>query len=340
MQGQIPDVCSVEGDPPVRRIPQARNQVDDGALSAAAGADDGDTVPAVKGEVDVLQDHALPVIGKTDMVEYDFTPGVGQFLRVRLVIDLGFHVIVFENPREHRHGTDPVHLDVQQAVHRPVHPAQQGDENGNVADGDGAVIFHDQDPADQVKQHRPDGGQGIQEHEEPAAGHFFPDVQFDHPSVGFLVALVFMLFPAEELDQQLAADRQGLIQDAVDLVVAFLGFRGKFPASLAGHPGGQGEQRNYGNADQGKDPVFPEHGDQGDHQRDGVGENAGEGAGHDGFHAGNVAGHAGDDIPLVGGSEEPLGHFLQMAVHLVAHIIGNMLRDPVVQIVLADADQV
>ena len=73
---------------------------------------------------------------------------------------------------------------------------------------------------------------------------------------------------------------------------------------------------------------------------DGVGENAGEGAGHDGFHAGNVAGHAGDDIPLVGGSEEPLGHLLQVPVHLVAHVIGNVLRDPVVQVVLADTDQV
>ena len=201
-------------------------------------------------------------------------------------------------------------------------------------------VFDHQQAADKVDQHRADAREGGQDHEEPAAGHALADVQFDHPAVGVFVPLILVFLLAVELGEQLSGNGQRFVEDAVDLVVAGLGFVGVFPAGFAGLAGGQCEQRNDHDADQREDPVLLEHGNQRDHQRDDVGKDARERIGDHLLHAVDVAGHAGNDIALVVGGEETLGHLLQVGEHLVAHVKGNVLRDPRIDVAFRHTDQV
>ena len=75
------------------------------------------------------------------------------------------------------------------------------------------------------------------------------------------VFFVFRVFFAEELDEQLPADGERLVEDAVDFVVAGLRFTRERPARLAGVTGGDNEQRDDGKPDRRQDPVLAVHDD-------------------------------------------------------------------------------
>ena len=201
-------------------------------------------------------------------------------------------------------------------------------------------MFHDQDSAHQIKQHRSNGCQRAQQHKEPSACHPLPNVQTDHPPVCLLVSGVFRFFPAEQLHQQLAADGERLIQNPVDFIIAGLRLPRQFPSGLPGHACRQREQGHNDDSHQRQNPVLLEHGNHRHRQGNQIGQNAGERSCDHGFHAGDIAGHPGNDIPLISGCEEPLTHLLQMAVHLISHVIGDMLSDPAVQIGFPYPDQI
>ena len=260
--------------------------------------------------------------------------------RVRGILNLRRHIVIFKNTGEHGHGPDPVHLDIEQLVDRTVHLAQQAHQDCDITHRDIRIVAHHQDAAGQIEEHGTDAGGGVQDDHEPFAGHAFPDVQVDHLFVGGPVAFIFPVLPAEQLDQELAADGHGLIEDPVDLVAAFLGLPGQGPAGPAGRPGRDHEQRDDQDAQGGQQPVLPVHDHDGHDQSNTVGEDVRQGIGDDPLDPVDIAGHAGDDIPLVVGGEETLGHLLQMAVHAVAHVISDMLGDPAVQIALENADQI
>ena len=336
----LPHVHAVKEHPSPAHVPQPGNQVHDGALSAAAGADDRHAVPAFQFKRNILQNRPVLRICEGHVLKAYLAPPLLRNHRMLRLGDFYRHVKIFKNPREHGHGPDPFHLHVQQVVHRAVHPSQQRHQHGDIAHRQLCVVFHHQDAAHQIQQHRADAGQGAQHHKEPSARHPLLDIQADHPAVGLLIAAVLVLLPAEQLHQQLPGDRKGFIQDAVDFVVAGLGFPRQLPSGLSRQPGGQREKRYDHDPDQRQDPVLLKHGRNRHHQRQHVGQDAGEGAGHYAFHPADIAGHPGDHVPLVGGGKKALAHFLKMPEHLVAHVIGDMLGHPGVQIALGHADQV
>ena len=339
-QVQLPDVMAAEGDRPSCRIIEPGDQVDQGGLAGARGPDHGDAVPAPELKGDIRQDLPLPVIGKVHMVKgHAAVRAVGR-KGVLGVPDLRRHVIVFKDPGEHGHGPDPVHLDVEQLVDGPVHLAQKAYQDRDVADGQAGIILHHQDAAHQVEEHGPHAGGGADDDHEPPARHALPDVQLHHPAVGVLIALVLIVLPAEEPDQELAADRQGLVQDPVDLIVDVLGLPGQAPPGPPGGPGGNDKEGDDQDAHGGQDRILPVHDHHRHHQSDGVGQDILEGIGDDPLDPVYVAGHPGNDIALAGGGKEPLGHLLEVPVHAAAHVIGDMLGDPVVQVGFQDPDQV
>ena len=202
------------------------------------------------------------------------------------------------------------------------------------------IITYHQDSADQIDQHRPYAGKCGQHHPEPAACHTLPDIQADHLPVDLLVPVVLLLLLSEQLYQKLPAYRQCLIQDPVDLVISRLGFICQRPSGLTRTSGRECEQRNNNDPHQGQDPVLLEHGSGSDHQRDHIGKDAGKRVCDHHLDAVDVAGHPGHNIALVIGREKTLGHLLQMGVHLIAHVVCDMLRHPCIDITLRNSYQV
>ena len=274
------------------------------------------------------------------MVERDLAVSIFRSDRIGIVPDLNGHIKILENTGEQSHRTHPVDLDVQKVVDRHIGASQQCHKHGDVTGREGAVVLHDKDTADQIEKHRADIRNCVEHHEEPAACHALADVELDHAAVRVLVAPVLLLLLAEELDEELAAHGHGLVEDAVDLIVARLRLTGEFPSRLAGFSRRDDKERNDADAEHREDPVLLEHHHEGDHKRDRVRQDVPERVRDHGLHARDVTRHSRDDIALVVRGEEPLRHPLQMREHLVAHIVGDMLRDPRVDIRFHNTDQV
>ena len=121
---------------------------------------------------------------------------------VRAVLYLDRHIKIFKDPSEQCHGSDHIHLDIQQRIDRLVHPAEQGYHYRNIADGQAGISHLDhKKAAHQVNQHRAHAGKGVHGHPEPAARHAFPNVQPGHFPVGLLIFLIFHLFIGEQFYQ-------------------------------------------------------------------------------------------------------------------------------------------
>ena len=219
------------------------------------------------------------------------------------VFDVDGHVKILENAGEEGHGAHPLHLHVQKRVNGAVHLAQQRHQHGDIAHAQRGVVLHNEDTAHEIEEHGAHVGEGVDDDHKPTAGHALADVQADHAAVGRLVAAVLIVLTAKELHQQLAADRQLLVEDAVDLVIALLALLGQRPAGLTGPAGGDGKEGDHQRAHGSQDPVLPEHDDNRHCQRNGIGQNGGEGAGNNPLHTGDIAGHAGDNIALVIGGK-------------------------------------
>ena len=140
------------------------------------------------------------------MTEFDLSGVLFGSHGVLRILYLHRHVEILEYSGEHGHGSHPVHLDVEKAVHRHVCLAEESYHNGDVTYGQITLVLHDQDASHQIKEHGADIGHGVQHHKEPAACHPFLDVKLDHLLVHALITVVFLLLFSEELYQELTAD--------------------------------------------------------------------------------------------------------------------------------------
>ncbi len=258
-----------------------------------------------------------------------------------IVVDFHRQVEILEDAVKKRHRTDHIDLDIQQGIDRPVHPAQQRHHDGDVPDRQIRIaIFDDEDPADQIDQHRPDVREDTDHDPEPLARHALLDVQADHLSVGFLIAVELVVFRDEKLRKQLTADAEGFVQDLVDVVIVLPRLQSDFPTPFAHALRRQDEQRHHHDADRRQQRAFRVHRDERNRQRRNVLQDVRPRARQHALHAADISGHTGDDVALLAGREEPVRHPLQVAVHLVAHIISDVFRHPDIDIALHDADQI
>ena len=222
---------------------------------------------------------------------------------------------------------------------RAVEPVDQGDRGRDRTDGQRRVAAGDDEPAaGKVDQQRAELGEHAHHHAEPLAAAGLLEVQLRDLLIDRAEALVFLLLAGEELDQQRAADGQGLVHELVHLVVLGLARAGELPAGPADAAGGQDQQRDHDQTHQGELPAHREQGDQGRDDRCHVAHDLRQGPRDDRAHAADVGVHAGDDVALPLGGEEGVGHVLEMVVHLVAHVEDDALGDPGVDIALQHAD--
>ena len=274
------------------------------------------------------------------MTEFDLSCVLFGSHGVLRILYLHRHVEILEYSGEHGHGSHPVHLDVQKAVHRHVCLAEESYHDGDVTYGQITLVLHDKDSAHQVKEHGAYIGHGVQHHEEPAACHPFLDVKLDHAAVDVFVPFVLLVFLSEELDQKLTAHRKSLVQDPVHFIVCFLGFTCDSPPSLSCPPCGEDEERYHRDTQKRQYPVLLEHGSQREYKGYRIRKDALEGVGYNGFYSAYIRGHPGYYIALVVRSKEPLRHLLEVPEHLVPHIEGDMLGDPCVYIALSHSYEI
>ena len=334
------DVDAVDGDLAAGHVVEAGNEVYQRGLAGAGGADNGVHLPSGDGEIDVTQERFFRQIGELRMLEADDAlilhrgpAAVGRGDDGELPVE------VIENTREQGKRPGEVHLDVQQGFHRAIKPVDEGDGGGDRADGERRIGLRDHEPAARkVDQQGTDLGEHAHHHAEPLAAALLLEGQARDLLIDGDEALVLSFFAGEELDQQGAGDRQGLVDELVHLVALGLALVEKLPAGAADAAGREDEQGNDHDAHDGKLPAHGKQRDERGHHCGDIAHNAGERAGDDGAHAGDVGIHAGDDVALLLGGEEGVGHVLQMVVHLVFHVKDDALGDPGVDIALQNAD--
>ena len=162
---------------------------------------------------------------------------------------------------------------------------------------------------------------------EQAAGEALLHRKAADLTVEGLISAVFVLLPAEQLHQQLAADAEGLVENLVAFVPLLLDLPGHGPAALSGQTGGQHEQGQQNHAAGSKHPVGAVEGHQCDDDGADVADGGGQSLGDHRPDTRDVLGHAGDDLALLGVGKEPVGHGLQVAVHPVFHVAGDALSN-------------
>ena len=340
-QIEFADVDAVQQDPSACHIIEARNQVDDGGLARSRRPDDGNGRSRLQFEADVIQDRLFRIIVEGNLFKNQLACKRLRLERLRIVVDFHRQIEILEDAVEKRHRTDHIDLDIQQGIDRSVHPAQERHHDGDVPDRQIRVaVFDDEDPADQIDQHRADVREDVDHDPEPFARHAFLDVQADHLFVGFLIAVELVVFRDEKLRKQLPADAEGFIQDLVDVVIVLPRSQSDFPTPFAHALRRQDEQRHHHDADCRQQRAFRVHRDERNRQRRKILQDARPSTRQHTLHAADIAGHAGDDVALLAGREEPVRHPLQMAVHLIAHIIGDVFRHPDIDIALHDTDQI
>ena len=84
---QLAQVTAVVQDAPFLRIPEAEQEIDDGALPRARGADDRDVLPGGDGQAEVVQDRPAGLVAEPDALEPDLVRRARERLGVRRLLD-------------------------------------------------------------------------------------------------------------------------------------------------------------------------------------------------------------------------------------------------------------
>ena len=338
-QIEVPHVHPRDRDPAAQHVVEPGDEVHDGGFAGAGGSHNGVHLPAGDGEVNVGEQRLLRIVGEGHMLVADIRVGHVRPTAVFRGGDGIFQIEIVKNAGEEGQRAGEVHMDVQQALHRAVEAVDEGDGGGDGADGQGRIGLGDDEPAaGKVDEQRTDLGEHAHQDPEPAAAVLLPEGELGDLLVDRHKALVLPLLPGEELHQQRSADREGLVDELVHLVVFGLGVGEDLVALLAHTLGGQDQQRDHHDAHQGQLPAHGKEGRERGHHGGDVGDDAGERPGDHGAHAADIGVHAGDDVALLFRGEEGVGHVLQMVVHLVFHVEDDPLGDPGVDVALQHGD--
>ena len=145
------------------------------------------------------------------MLENNIPDGLLRRNGIIGILDVDRDIEVIEDTLEQSHRSDPFYLDVQETVDRHIHPSEESYEHRDVTDRDARIVLHHEDAACKIDEHRAYRRESREDHSEPSSGHALFDVETDHFAVGILVSDVLIFLLAEELYEELSADRQSLI---------------------------------------------------------------------------------------------------------------------------------
>lgn len=268
----VADVPAVEGDPPGGDVVQPGHQRQQGRLAAAGGADDGQRLAGLDGQLDAPEHRCALRVAEPDLVEAERIAPAGagstaQRHRRRAVDDRGPGVEHLVDPvcRGHRllrGGDDP-----GERLDRPDQHELQGHEGDQFADGQGSVCDGD----GTGDQYRPEGevgdqvelGRGAGEQPTLAGRGVVQLVRTDAEPAGHLRS------PAECLDRAQALRR--LLDQGGKVTLLVLKSSGRRQV-CPGEPSRRQEQRYRTGCDQQSEPPV---------QRDQQRHHAQEGGGVD-----------------------------------------------------------
>jgi hypothetical protein len=116
VEGHVAHVPAVDPDRAVGHVVEPDEELEDGGLARARGADESDGLARLRGEVHVLQ-HRFVLVGEVHAVVLDFAPHAVEFLGVGVVRDGRLH-------RHQREDAARGGLRVLVAVHDLAHLGQ------------------------------------------------------------------------------------------------------------------------------------------------------------------------------------------------------------------------
>ena len=333
------DVDAVDGDRAGINVIEAVEQVGNGGLACAGGADEGDLLAGLCVQGDVLQHGLLGHIAEGDVVEDD------------VALDFGGEGV---------RGVGLLGVDVHDAEHALC--AGEGGEDGvgllgKLVDGAGelAGVVDEHGEAADVKasqraQHAADaGGQRVadlagvahdgahQAAEEHGAHLLAAQVVVETAELLFADFLV-----AEDLDDLLAGDV--FLDVAVDCAEGCL-LRGVVLAvDLHQHAAALGEDRDEGERDQREPYVGVQHQRQRHHQRDAAGDQRGDGGVQHHADVVHVVGEAAHDfagaLVVIEAHGQLLDFFVQIVADLFDGAAGNHQHHALLRVGAQHADHV
>ena len=134
-EGQVADVPAIQGHPSPGHVVEARDQVQEGRLSPAGGADQGHDLPALHGQADARQDFGSLAVGEADVLEGHAALAPGGFDGAQPVANLGLHVQGGVEPPGGRQALSEDRLQVgqlAQGLRREGQGTDEGDEGAGV----------------------------------------------------------------------------------------------------------------------------------------------------------------------------------------------------------------
>lgn len=326
LPAHVPDVRIVDPDGTLLNIIVAADQVQDGALSGAGGADEGDGLAGCDFEADILQHPVflLPGIGEPDVVKGDLSADFGKDDRILFLRNGRLRV---EQGEDLLRGGDGA-LQRGELLRQLLNRLEEGidilQEDVQRADGDGPAEHLP--AAGEHDDHQGGNAQQIDTGAEDGKDHHLPETGVVEGAVLLLKFLKLLLLLAEDPDdlhagQMLGEKRVQRRQPRADQPVGF----------AADHPEKQGQGRD----DRQQDKAVERHariqgnhdGCQADHF-DHVPEELDQDIGEDLVDGLHVIGQPRDDLSDGGRVKEAHRQAFHVGEQLVPDFIDDILPHP------------
>ncbi|GAA1011125.1 hypothetical protein GCM10009564_31160 [Streptomyces thermogriseus] len=344
-EAQVAHVDAADAYGALVDVVQTGQQLGDGRLAGAGGADEGHGLSGLGAEGDAVQDLGAgggPLrpsgagglregvgardllqggegdlvggrVGEADVLELDRDRAVRHLAGVRLLLDQRFEVQHLEDALEADQGAHHLHARPGERRERRVQPGQEQGQGDDRARFQGAA--QGEEAAEAVDQGQGQGGHQGQRGDERGLRGRGADADVPHPAGADRELLRLLLGAAEELDQGGAGGGEALGHAGAHRRVEG-GRLPLHPGHAAAHPAGrhhehrqqhQGEQRDL--------PGEREHDGEGEQKGDHIAHHAGQGVAEGPLGADDVVVETGDERSGTRAREERDRHPLYMVEH-------------------------
>ena len=134
--GHVPDIQAVNGNAAAGHVVKPWDQLTQGGLAAAGGADDGHGLPRVYLKAHIVEHRQIAIIGEGHVLHVDLSPGICQLPCVRLVLNRRLRAHDLHEPIQSREAVGEQLGEIAQLAHGVY-------KGGNIqVEGDQVPIVH------------------------------------------------------------------------------------------------------------------------------------------------------------------------------------------------------
>ena len=334
-EGDVADVNAIDGQTAARDIVETGQQVGDRRFAGTAGADEGDDFARGDFQIEIGKGRVVFVIGKGDMVEFDFPFDRRQDDGVRLFLDIRFGVDCFKDAVGSGQGFLDIAVDFTDSADRVGQVDgvdEEGDEGAGrhfaVDDAHAAVPddARDSDGCEELDERRQQGRQFGRRHESPEVA-----VVLDHEAADFKV------LPVEGADD--ADPRNSLFQKRRNVSHLALDVMAGPAQAGAEEVDRKDDEGDDNQGQQGQLPVEEEHGPQGADEDDRFLDEGNEVACNGRLQSRDVIGQVAHDIARLVLVEVRQGQGLQVTIQGFADIVDDFLANETHEVFLAEIEE-